>query len=274
MSLSSDFPLILALHRIGYPPANARIRGLFTSPKLLRFELHILKSLGYRFCTLSDAFLFPRPRTAVITFDDGYRDNLTAAEKILGDFGAPATLFVVTSDVGKSNVVWGEADEKLPAEMLSWEELRTLSSLGWEIGSHSHFHVHLERRSVLAQRDMIAKSIEAIDENLGFRPRTFAYPYGSYSSITKNLLRELGFSYAVTTRSPSSGEPFDFDSLELPRISVGGRHLLHYFRAANRTRLALQSNGSFDGVVIRLGSRALLSALGSKHFSARDNIMP
>lgn len=276
MLISSETPLILGLHRIGYPPRNAQIRGLFTSPKLLRFELTILKSLGYRFSTLSDAFRFPQPRTAVITFDDGYRDNLIAAETILSDFGAPATVFVVTSDVGKSGVVWSEAGEKLPAEMLGWEDLRKLTTMGWEIGSHSHFHIHHDRRSEAEQRRIIAKSIDSIEQNLGFRPRTFAYPYGAYNAITKSIVRGLDFSYAVTTRPPTASdkEAGLTDPYELPRISIGGRHALHYLKVMNRTRLALHGSRRSNVAGFRLGSRAFLSAFSRNLFAARDKIMP
>lgn len=276
MLITSETPLILGLHRIGYPPRNAQIRGLFTSPMLLRFELTILKSLGYRFSTLSDAFRFPQPRTAVITFDDGYRDNMIAAETILSDFGAPATVFVVTADVGQSGVVWSEAGEKLPAEMLGWEDLGKLTMMGWEIGSHSHFHIHHDRRSETEQREIIAKSIDSIEKNLGFRPRTFAYPYGAYNSITKNVVRELNFSHAVTTRPPmaSEREAALIDPYELPRISIGGRHVLHYLRAVNRTCLALQGNRPSNVTGFRLGSRAFLSAFSRNLFATRNKIMP
>ncbi|MEW6360520.1 MAG: polysaccharide deacetylase family protein [Acidobacteriota bacterium] len=268
-------PLILGLHRIGYPPKGAAIRGLFTSPKLLRFELAFLKSLGYRFSTLTEAFLFPQPKTAVITFDDGYRDNLIAAESILSEFQAPATVFVITSDIGKKSVVWEEAGEKLPAAMLSWDELKKLKALGWEIGSHSHQHVHHNRLNEKQQRLLIADSIEAIAKNIGERPKTFAYPYGAYDLTTKRIIRELGIHYAVTTRPPAGAlqEINNLDKLELPRIAFGGRHLLHYLRAINKTRAAIKpGNTIFSSFSV--GTRAIFPNFGKSPFPARDEIVP
>jgi len=54
----------------------------------------------------------PPAGTVCITFDDGYRDNLTVAAPILEKYRLPATLFVVTGYV--------ERAEAQPTDMLHW----------------------------------------------------------------------------------------------------------------------------------------------------------
>ncbi|NHA15375.1 polysaccharide deacetylase family protein [Thioalkalivibrio sp. XN279] len=44
--------------------------------------------------------------TIVITFDDGYRDNLTVAAPILQRFGLPATLFLPTGYIDRGETQW------------------------------------------------------------------------------------------------------------------------------------------------------------------------
>lgn len=228
--------MILGLHRVGFPPNNAKIRGLFTSPKLLSFQIWLLKRRGYRFMTLRDAMLENTGKRAVLTFDDGYADTLTAALPVLKQHNIPATIFVITGDVGDRGVVWSEAGENLPADMLCWESIGELKKNGWEIASHAHEHVHLERCTEKQQEDLIQRSIDEIEARAGERPVSFAYPYGSYDQRTKRILKRLGIQFAVTTKPARFDDDFAArDHLELTRLSLGGRHFYHYIRAFRQT---------------------------------------
>jgi peptidoglycan/xylan/chitin deacetylase (PgdA/CDA1 family) len=260
--------LILGLHRVGYPPPEAKIRGLFISPDLLSFQLSIIQKMGFRFTSLRDALDNPYGKRAVITFDDGYQDNIENALPILQKFNAPATLFVITGDVGKRKVVWKEAGENLPADLLDWNSLRSLVNLGWEIGSHAHAHVHLARYPEFEQRVHISKSIAEIRKNLGIKPVSFAYPYGSFNEITKKSLHEQGIKYAVTTLPTNQKNSFFIeDLLELSRVSLGGRMMHHYaktcFKMAKAVSICDLLNGfinlSLSSGFIPLRRKSLLS---------------
>jgi peptidoglycan/xylan/chitin deacetylase (PgdA/CDA1 family)/glycosyltransferase involved in cell wall biosynthesis len=94
---------ILFYHRVAAKAAAPDLRG--RSPlTALEFEKH-LKHLKrhYRVITLAEAAQALQSgaslpeNTVVITFDDGYRDNLTVALPLLEKYSAPATLFAVTS---------------------------------------------------------------------------------------------------------------------------------------------------------------------------------
>jgi peptidoglycan/xylan/chitin deacetylase (PgdA/CDA1 family) len=228
--------LILGLHRVGYPPKNAKIRGLFTSPKLLAFQIKFLRMLGYRFMTLRDAMTTPVGRIAVLTFDDGYADNFTNALPILEKYNVPATLFVITNDIGKKSVIWAEAGEDLPADILTWEMAKELERRGWEIGSHAHEHIHFNLHDETKQADAVRTSIGEIEKNLGVVPISFAYPYGGYTAITKSILRQQGIRYAVTTNPIGwSEDAVSADLLELRRLMIGGRKFHHFVKAFCRT---------------------------------------
>jgi len=228
--------LILGLHRVGFPPPNAKIRGLFISPRLLSFQIWLLKRRGYKFMTLRDAMSRNESKRAVLTFDDGYADNLSAALPVLKKHNVSATLFVITGDVGKEDVVWDEAGEKLPADLLDWDSLAELKTNGWEIASHGHAHIHLERYSEAEQEDVILRSLDEIESRTDERPVSFAYPYGSYDQRTKRVLKRLGVQFAVTIDPARYDDDLAArDHLELTRLSVGGRHFYHYVRAFIRT---------------------------------------
>ena len=239
--------IILSLHRVGLPPPMAKIRGLFISPRLLKLQVLMLRSMGYRFVTLNEALAYEGEKRAVITFDDGYADNFYNALPVLRRLNVPATLFPITGDIGHKDVVWDEAGEKLPSDMLDWTMIERLQSAGWEIGSHAERHVHLERYSESEQRQLISRSLDAIEERTGMRPTSFAYPYGSYNDNTKKILRELGITHAVTIkRSNPSG-----DMLELPRVPIGGRFFFHYFKNARRAGEAVGKAEVIRGVLVQ-----------------------
>ena len=51
----------------------------------------------------------PPARTVCITFDDGYLDNLTVAAPVLARYHLPATLFLATGYVERSETQWADA---------------------------------------------------------------------------------------------------------------------------------------------------------------------
>ncbi len=94
---------ILAYHGVTDAPARpgGNLRRLHIPGA--RFEEHLrLITRRYRPVSLNEAVgtltagATLRPRSVVITFDDGYRNFLTAAMPRLLRFGVPATLFVLT----------------------------------------------------------------------------------------------------------------------------------------------------------------------------------
>jgi peptidoglycan/xylan/chitin deacetylase (PgdA/CDA1 family) len=207
------------------------------------------------------------PRNALaITFDDGYRDNLTHAAPILARHGLPATVFVVTGAIETGEPLWfdrlalafkhtraggwmapwggmlplesvgqrlaalgqtlarfkrmtngerqdrvedalvslGIADERpLRNVMLSWGDVAALMGLGVTIGAHTVSHPILSQLPDGEARAEIEGSRAAIRSRCGRAPQAFAYPNGGpadYSEAVISMVRDAGFSCAVTTR--------------------------------------------------------------------------
>ena len=100
------FP-VLGFHRVNDdddPFMPALPTGLFAA----RME-HIARH--YTVLTVEDLVERLRhgqvPRKALaLTFDDGYRDNLTHAAPILARYGLPATIFLTTGHIGTSEMLW------------------------------------------------------------------------------------------------------------------------------------------------------------------------
>ena len=139
-------------------------------------------------------------RGVAITFDDGYRDNLAVAAPILADAGLSASVFVVAGRVGMR--LAHDRDIETGA-LMTWEEILELESMGWAVGAHSLTHRRLARLSRSEQRTEIRACTRLLEDNLGHGIEAFAYPYGSeldFDQTTKTLVRECGYSFALSNR--------------------------------------------------------------------------
>jgi peptidoglycan/xylan/chitin deacetylase (PgdA/CDA1 family) len=106
--------VVLMYHRVLPQSAPARRTeqpGMYVSPET--FDLH-LRELGRYFELVHlDDWLrragegrsLPH-RSCAITFDDGWRDNLEFALPVLTKYGAPATIFLVSSYIGSTYRFW------------------------------------------------------------------------------------------------------------------------------------------------------------------------
>jgi len=102
------------------------------------------------------------------------------------------------------------------SRICSSEELRFLRSSGWSIGSHSMTHPILTRLSPSEAKKEIHGSREFLASLLGEPPAGFAYPNGDHSPELQTMVRDAGYSYAVTASGDvltSVSEPF-----ALPRL--------------------------------------------------------
>jgi peptidoglycan/xylan/chitin deacetylase (PgdA/CDA1 family) len=87
--------------------------------------------------------------------------------------------------------------------MLSWDDVHALRGLGFRIGAHTVTHPILSRVTAERARAEVLGSREMIQGACGAAPRAFAYPNGQpadYTAAVVDLVREAGFSCAVTTR--------------------------------------------------------------------------
>jgi peptidoglycan/xylan/chitin deacetylase (PgdA/CDA1 family) len=135
--------------------------------------------------------------TLSITLDDGYRDNFEVAAPILRKLNLPATFFVVTGFIGTQIVApWDRQLVRQPGWM-DWDQLRSLASDGFEIGSHTDSHLDLGVADAATARAELELSRRKLEEQLDRPAQLFAYPFGArknISDVALELVRETGFS--------------------------------------------------------------------------------
>jgi len=157
----------------------------------------------------------------VITFDDGYRDNLETAAVELERRRLPACFFIATEFIGSSRVPPWDAERGIVSRWMSWDDVRALNERGFEIGAHTMNHVDL---GVVHGSDAvreIAGSRRRLGKELGEETPLFSYPFGRADQITpgnRAAVREAGFSCCLSAYGgivSSQGDRFD-----LKRIPV------------------------------------------------------
>src|SRR5271154_5469208 len=147
-----------------------------TAPRIFVEQMRSLRCLGYK--TLAPGEVvegFQRgadlAKTFVITFDDGYRDFVNEALPVLKECGFTATIYLATNRIQ-------DAPAKIDgAEYLTWSEVRELSKEGIEFGSHTVTHPILREQEPEQVRTELKGSKEIIEDKLGSRVVSFAYPY-------------------------------------------------------------------------------------------------
>lgn len=194
-------PVILMYHAVTAgqtPPAWPWA----VSMQQFRDQLDFLATEGYETPTMAELAAAPaktwQGRTAVITFDDGYADNLAACEE-LHKRGMRATWFIVSGSVGQSPR-WPD-DGRPAGRLLNADELREIQENGMEIGSHTVNHVRLTGLDDVSLMQELVHSKAMLEDLLGNPVGSFAYPYGDWDARCVEAVKQAGYAAACTTET-------------------------------------------------------------------------
>ena len=193
-------------------------------------QMDQLRELGYEVVGLDDVLAHyveraPLPSRAVlITFDDGYHDNLDNAARVLRKYGYPAVLFVPIGYLDDRHPLPHEerlASEGILNPTVDWDELGELERAGIRIESHGISHRPLADLEVDEAAREISLSKLRLEERLGRPVRAFSYVKGSeahYKPVHLSLVRQAGYDVAFTAVSGANSQ--DTDPLQLRRYNI------------------------------------------------------
>jgi peptidoglycan/xylan/chitin deacetylase (PgdA/CDA1 family) len=174
---------VLVYHTISSPP-EPLLGEIDISPQRFARQLRWLatwRDVAPLFETLK---VGGRHRLIAITFDDGYRDNLTVALPLLETFGLPMTLFVTAGFLDQEGY-------------LSEEELREISRHPLiTIGAHGLWHRHFNRLPPDEARFELVESRRRLEEVIGKKIDLMAWPFGECDAGLERLSAECGYQAA------------------------------------------------------------------------------
>ena len=228
-------------HMVQEPRAGAKFNKLRVSPTAFDAQLRWLSERGWHFAKMSD-LRNPKAlpdKTVVLTFDDGYSDNLENADPIMARYGACATLYLVEDrfdrDWSTSKKAHHDSGELMRESKLSDDQIRQMLQSGrWELGGHTRTHANLSVLDDAARRTEIAEALQSLGDNFGVELDSFAYPFGIYSALDVAMAGEAGFDTAVTTEEGIATD-LNAQALELPRVKVSGKDNMFAFGLRMRT---------------------------------------
>lgn len=222
---------ILMYHSIDNSASAACVR-----PKRFEEQMAYLKRVGYKAVDLDAVYHYVTERTSlcskpiVITFDDGYRDNLDNAWPVLEKNEMCATIFLATDYLGATNR-WNAALGVQQRLLMSWQDIRSaFRNPLLSFQPHTCSHPKLTHIPVAQTRQEMLTSKQILEDHLGTPCHHFAYPYGDFNGPVMDLAKEVGYKTACSTRW-GHNRPGD-DPYKLYRIGIRNQDRLSDFKRA------------------------------------------
>ena len=206
------------------------------TPAAFEAQMQELKNKGIAVIPMQDFLAWRRgekaipPKSAIITFDDGWKSQYDVAWPILKKFNYPVTLFIYTEGIKPGHFSGGES--------MSWEQLAEMRDAGVDIQGHTATHSDLRKpydkvaKKKLSPEEYeqwldkeIAGSKQTIEQKLGVKVNCFAVPYGFHNDHIRDVAMKAGYEALFTVY----GQPI---TMHTPLSSVG-----RYLMEANKPKV-------------------------------------
>ena len=193
-------------------------------------------------------FNFKKERKKILlTIDDAFSSFYENAWPILKKEKIPFILFVSTQPVGKYGY-------------MTWEQIKEVEKEDFAfIGNHSHSHEYLVEYSFNEFKKDIDTSIRIFNNNIGYNPIFFSYPFGEFSLEQKKYISSK-FKYGFGQNSGVID--LNKDKYELPRFPINEKYgdlerfnflldlyPLEYKKILPEDKLILQNNNPPETII-------------------------
>ena len=201
--------LSLMYHRFNedkYPSTNIQM-------SVFKEQIEIIKSLNYNFYDPKDLEknfnTIKTEKKILITIDDAFSSFYDVAWPYLKKEKVPFILFVSTETIGKNGY-------------MNWSQIKELEKENTAyIGNHSHTHDYLVDFKNEEFINDIQTASTIFNNELGYNPIFFSYPFGEYSGFIKEYIsKNFKFSFG----QHSGVIDINKDRHELPRFPINEKY--------------------------------------------------
>jgi peptidoglycan/xylan/chitin deacetylase (PgdA/CDA1 family) len=217
----------LMYHRVPETPPQTQHRIFVTKAKF-QWHLKIFRLLGFQslhFSEILDFWNLKKPysqfpkKPLLITFDDGYADNLENVLPALEQHRIKANLFLL-ADKSITQNNWDQIEgSEPPAKLLDSSQRQKISKSPWiEIGSHGNSHVDLTQLSESEIFQDLLTSKNQLEEEFSKPITTIAFPFGRTNSTVAKLAKKAGYEFGVNT--DQGGMHFSDDRWSQFRVNI------------------------------------------------------
>lgn len=202
--------LIFNFHHVEKEIRHPDRKHITITPDGLRRCIRTLRAVGLEIVSMRDVLHKKDPamnsnRQVLLTFDDGYVNNLEQAVPVLEAEGCPATIFVLPGRFAGTNA-WdqGALPEAERDQLMSLAHMQQLaqSSSVITFGSHGLLHQNLTTLDEAELHREIHDSHRILSEQLGpaYVP-VFAYPWGAHDDRVVAAMETSPYQYSFTVET-------------------------------------------------------------------------
>ena len=189
-----------------YPSTNIKM-------KIFKEQIELIKNNNINFISPKNFSLNfdekKSKKTILLTIDDAFSSFYENAWPYLKKERIPFILFVSTQPIGKQGY-------------MNWDQIKEIEKEEFAfIGNHSHSHEYLINYEFTKFKNDIDKSIRLFEENIGYNPKYFSYPFGEFSLKQKEYIsKKFNFAFGQN----SGVIDINKDKYELPRFPINEKY--------------------------------------------------
>jgi len=215
---------------------------------------------GFKFISADELYeigiekkTFPS-KAVIFTVDDGWKENKENLVAIANKYNIPVSIFINTDPIENGKGYWVSylkhsqqklgtshtvgsikklpdtqrkkivsqlvSSIELPREAMTIEELRSIKNGNISLGAHTLSHPFLVNCTKEDSKNEISGSKEKLENWLGTKVDTFAYPFGSFGEREIEYVKSAGYKMAFSTVADYITQENIGALYKLPRFEV------------------------------------------------------